>query len=84
MNRSIEARNDDYAIHMRQRSRVPKNVDSRLPRATYLTARNLNPDRVIFKGTEDMAPFNDQLVQYNATRPYKSPTQGIWKTSHYA
>jgi len=84
MNRSNEARNDDYSLVMRKRSQMPKNVDFRIPRSTYMTARNMNPDRMLFKGSEDMAPFNDQLVQYNILKPYKSPVPGVWKTQHYA
>lgn len=84
MNRSAEARNDDYALVMRQRAAVPKNVDGRTTRANYASTRNINPDRSLFRGTEDMAPFNDQLVQYNVTRPYKPPAQGAWKSIHFA
>lgn len=84
MNRSTDTRNDDYAMTMRQRLNAPKNVDRRLPGSMFRSTRNINPDRTIFKGTEDMAPFNDQLIQYNSTRPYRSPTQGAWKSSHYA
>lgn len=79
MNKSRETQSDDYAMNSYRRSISRQRFEPRPPKNTH----NINPDRQLFKKSEDMAPFDDQLVQYNTLKPYKNPVQAAWNPRYY-
>lgn len=79
MNRTRDVQSDDYANDIYRRSLSRQRFEPRPPKNTH----NLNPDRQLFKPAEDMAPFNDQPVQYNILKPYKNPAQAAWNQKYY-
>jgi len=80
MNRSNDAMNDGYAMSMYKRGSTMQRFEPKAPRSNAYN----HPDRQLFKPHEDMAPFGDQLIQYNVTKPYKYIAQGSWNGKHYA